>query len=676
MPQDPGSARPRGRSARRAGLALAALLIVGQSTASPHLFAQDPPPKPQDPDLAIEDLMKVQVTSLAKKEQALTDVPAAIYVVRGEDIERMGATSLPEALRGVPGMQVARSRSSTWAVSARGFTDNSANKLLALIDGRSVYSPLHSGIFWDVQDTFLEDVDRIEVIRGPGGSLWGSNAINGIVNVITKSAEKTQGALVTYGGGTEERAFGGVRYGFKADDNTFVRVYTKYFARDDAALGTDPDEDAPDAWWMGRAGFRGDWKAGDHDRITFTGDGYGGQIRERANSPSLTAPTGFEAVNDRIDLRGGHLLVRWEHEIGPGSDVTLQVYYDHTQRDTGLFDDQLQTWDVDVQHRFPWMQIHELTWGVGYRIHRSDFGGDFAIQIDPERRTDDLVSAFVQDEITLVADRVRLTVGSKFEHNDYSGFEYQPSVRLGWKVDAENTVWVAASRAVRTPSIIDVDLRINAFMIPGPTPVVTAVLGDRDFKSEDLIAYEAGWRVRPAEFLSLDLAFFTNRYDRLRSIGTAASFLEADPPPQHLVVPFVLDNGFDAKTWGAEGAANLQTGPGVLFQASYAYRRVNFNDDSAEGRDPQHTAWIRAAVDLGPGWTLDTLGRYVSRLKAFDIDGYIEADVRLAWRLPEQNLELALVGQSLVHESHAEFQSQASRSEIQRGAYLSVKWGF
>jgi iron complex outermembrane receptor protein len=656
---------------------LHALTPAGQDVPPP---AQEAPrPKEQQPevtDIDIEDLMKVQVTSPGRKEQTLTDVPAAIYVVRGEDIKRMGATSLPEALRGVPGMQVARTRSSTWAVSVRGFTDSSSNKMLVLIDGRSVYSPLHSGVFWDVQDTFLEDVERIEVIRGPGGSLWGSNAINGVVNIITKRAEDTQGAVVTAGGGTEERAFGAVRYGFKAADDLFVRVYAKYFDRDNAADGLDPEEDARDGWYMARAGFRSDWKATERDRVTITGDGYGGQVKEHVNNPSLSSSTGMEVANDRIDLRGGHLLVRWDHVLDPTSDLSVQLYYDQTYRSSALFTDELRTGDLDIQHRFRFGDAHDINWGLGYRIYRSEFSGDFAIQIDPSGRTDDLISAFVQDEIALFPQYLRLTVGSKFEHNDYSGFEYQPSGRLAWTLDDRHMVWASASRAVRTPSIIDVDLRINAFVIPGPTPVVSSFFGDRGFHSEELIAYETGYRVRPADFLSADLALFYNRYDRLRSIEAGASFLESDPPPQHLIFPFFLANGLDASSWGVELSANLQAATAWLIQVSYSHLRLNFSDDSGEGRDPRDTVWIRSALDLSPEMSLDLVGRYVSRLPAFDLDSYIETDLRLAWRNPARNLEAAIVGQNLIHESHPEFQAEASRGEIQRSVYLTLTWNF
>src|SRR5688572_1237460 len=261
--------------------------------------------------------MNVQVSSLARKDQSLGDVPAALSVVRGEDIKRTGVTSIPEALRGVPGMQVGRTKSNVWAVSARGFNDNLSNKLLVLMDGRSVYSPLHSGVFWDVQDTLLDDIDRIEVIRGPGGSLWGANAINGVVNVTTKRAEQTQGLLLTGGGGTEERGFGGFRYGFEAGEDHHVRVFGKYAARDDAADGVDPDENARDSWHTGRAGFRSDLKTGDGARLMVTGEFYGAEEKERLAVPTLGPPSGVFVEDTAVKARGGHLLVRWDRELGP-----------------------------------------------------------------------------------------------------------------------------------------------------------------------------------------------------------------------------------------------------------------------------------------------------------------------------------------------------------------------
>ena len=349
------------------------------------------------------------------------------------------------------------------------------------------------------------------------------------------------------------------------------------------------------------------------------------------------------------------------------------MYHDRTVRDSAQFEDVLDTVDLDFQHHLHLSDV--TTSSAGIPALQERLRRRLEITADPEQRTDDLISAFLQDEITL-ADRLKLTIGSKFRAQRLQRVSNTSPARLAWKVDAQNTVWAAASRAVRTPSIIDADIVLSVVVAPGVTPTVASVEGNPDFKSETLIAYEAGWRVRPADFVSADVAVFTNRYDRLRSIGMGTPFLENQPPPPHNVIPFQLQNGFDAKSWGIEASSVVEPAAGVRLHASYAYLRVNFSEDSAEGRDPQHTAWVRAAVDLGPGWTLDGMGRYVSRLKAFDIDGYIEADLRVAYRPAGENLELAIVGQNLVHESHAEFGSEATRSEMERGAYLSVAWGF
>ena len=633
----------------------------------------------QDPDvteLDLDDLMRLRVSSPAKKVQRLADVPAAVHVLRNDDLRRLGVKSLPEALRGVPGMQVARTRANQWAVSARGFNDVLSNKLLVLIDGRSVYSPIHSGVFWDAQDAFFEDVERIEVIRGPGGSLWGANAINGVINVITKKAGDTRGGVLNAGAGTEERLFGGARWGFEDEGDVDVRVYAKHAQRDDAALGVDDDEDAHDGGWVGRAGLRTDWKADDRSRVSVLADFYDGQVKEDVDAPSLSSPTGLEAIHERTNLRGGNLLARWERDLGGDSSVSVQAYYDHTFRSTALFDDAIVTGDLDLQHRFQPLSGHDVIWGAGYRVTRSDLRGTFPFNMSPEERTDDVVSAFVQDEVTLVDERLKVVLGSKFEHNDYSGFEYQPSARLAWSPDERHMAWISASRAVRTPSIFDVDGRLNPIVVPGPLPLVFSILGNHAFRSEELIAYEAGYRSRPADFLSLDLAAFYNRYDRLRSGEPGAAFAEASPGPLHLVIPVNLANELEAETWGVELALNAQLAAGWLLQASYTFLRLNGSEDSPERRDPKHTIWARLAVDLPADLSLDLVGRYVSSLPAFDVEAYAEADVRLSWRDASRRFEVALVGQNLAHESHAEFEAPSKRSEIQRGAYLDLSWRF
>lgn len=677
----------RVRALKTAGLALA----LASSWSISGLEAQDNPPsekatgspqeKPRDvTDLDIDDLVNVRVTSVARKEQTLTDVPAAVYVIRQDDLKRSGATSIAEALRAVPGLEVAQPMANSWAISGRGFNNTIANGLLVLIDGRSVYSPLQSGVFWDVQDVFLEDVERIEVIRGPGGTLWGSNAVNGVINVITKSAEETQGVALIGGGGTEERAFGGARYGFKAAEDVYVRAYVKYFSREGADMGIDPDQNAHDAQWMAKTGFRSDWKSGDHDRVTFMGDMYEGQSQTSSAVPALTAPFS-NLVNDRADLRGADFVFRWNHTIDHTSDLAVQAYYDYSSRLQSIFGYVLHTLDLDFNHRFRVFGDQEVNWGLGYRTYWSNLHESFSISSSAPRDFNDVASAFVQDEIPLVKDKLRLTLGSKFEYNSFSGFEVQPSVRLAWKPTDVHMAWASVSRAVRTPSSFDQDLRINALVVPGAPPTVLSLLGDPGFKSEELIAYEAGYRLHPAEPLFFDAAVFYNRYNDLRSIEPGALFSESDPPPPHNVLPFFIENDLRAQTYGFELAANVKLAPWWLVQANYTFLRMDVDpkrdssdttSKAGELQNPRNQVWIRSAMDLPENLTLDVIGRYVDRLPAYLVDSYVEMDVRLAWQLPARHVEVAVVGQNLLHDSHAEFSNPTQRSEIQRGVYGSV----
>ena len=648
------------------------LIVLGLTVAwASRAVAGAPPPDVTEID--IDDLVRMHVTSPAKKTQSSVDVPSAIYVIRGDDLRRSGATSLPEALRGVPGLAVARTNANTWAITARGFNDNFSNKLLVLIDGRSVYSPLHSGVYWDVQDVLLEDVDRIEVIRGPGGTLWGANAVNGIINVITKRSEDTPGVFASAGGGTEERAAVGVRYGFKASESANVRVYAKFFDRDDAANGLDPDMPAYDGWSMARTGFRADWSKGARDRITLSGDYYGGRVREHVTEPLLTAPFA-QTIDNRMIVRGGNVLTRWERTFDPSKSLSVQFYYDTTDRAEALFNEVVRTADLDAQYRFSPRAGHDLVFGLGYRNARSDLDGSFAISVDPQVHSDDLVSAFIQDEIALAGERLHLTLGSKFEHNDSSGFEWQPSARLSYNASALQMAWFSYSRAVRTPSIIDFDGRLTPIVAPTAPPIAFSIFGDHDFQSEVLTAYEAGYRVRPADRLSFDLALFSNRYHRLRSGDVGTPFLETSPGPLHIVIPIFLGNNLYGSTRGAELATNVQAAPWWLFQASYAYLAMDVSEDVINHQSPRHQASVRSATDLPSGLTLDVTGRYVSGLSAYDVDAYTELDARFAWRSPSRSFELAVVGQNLLHGSHPEFQVASQRSEIQRGAYLTLTW--
>lgn len=512
-----------------------------------------PPGPPDVTSLDLEDLLNARVATASRKEQPLSRVPAAVTVIHAEDIRRMGIRHLPEALRGVPGLHVGRIRSNASAVSARGFNGTASNKLLVLVDGRSVYSPLHSGVFWDVQDIPMDDVDRIEVVRGPGGSLWGTNAINGVINIITKSALETKGGLLRAGAGNELKDFSHARYGFGIGQDAAFRAYVRHFNHDDSALGTDPDRRVSDDWFMARTGFRMDAATSGQGRLPITADAYDGESQQRTTRVLIPATPGdptSESFADRVGLRGGHFKARWERRLGEASHLAVQAYYDHAVWSTEIWHDVLHTGDLEVLHRFAPLDGHDLNWGVGYRLHHSDFRGRFPVQVDPEKRRDEIVSFFVQDEIVLVEEQLFLTAGTKLEHNDYTGVEVQPSVRAAWTPGESHSAWVAASRAVRTPSIIDVDLRFDSQAFPTAPPTVVTFFGDENFRSEELLAFEAGYRVRPHDRVSFDLAGFFNLYDDLRSVEPGAPFAENDPPPPHTVSPLVLDNKMSARTWG------------------------------------------------------------------------------------------------------------------------------
>ncbi|MGZ8919700.1 MAG: TonB-dependent receptor plug domain-containing protein, partial [Limisphaerales bacterium] len=498
--------------------------------------------------LDLADLMKMQVTSVSRKSERLSDAAAAIYVITQEDIRRSGATSIPEALRLSPGLEVARQDAHTWAISGRGFNDEFASKLLVLVDGRTVYTPLVASVNWDVQDMPLEDIDRIEVIRGPGGTLWGANAVNGVINITTKSAKETQGLLITAGAGTEDRGFGTIRYGGKISEDAYYRVYGKFLDRDDSALRGGGD--ANDSWWMSRGGFRLDWIPSDQNLFTLQGDIYGGDLAQTITVPLVTPPY-LTSLNDDVNTTGGNILGRWTHDFTPDSQLALKLYYDHTDRDRVVYREKRDTFDLDLQHHLRLGEWNDIVWGVGYNVTSDSLQNSQYVSFDPADRTTSLYSAFVQDEITLIEKRLRLTLGSKIEHNDYTGWELQPSGRLSWNITDKQTSWAAVSRAVSTPARAEDDIRINRFVYPpgstppgsaGPTPIpaLVSLLGSRDMESKELIAFELGYRIQPHDRLTFDLATFYNIYDKERSLEAQAPDLSN--APGYVEVPFVIGN--------------------------------------------------------------------------------------------------------------------------------------
>jgi len=636
-------------------------------------------------ELSLEQLMDIEVTSVSKKPERLCEAAAAIYVITQEDIRRSGATSIPEALRMVPGLEVARIDANEWAITSRGFNGEFANKLLVLIDGRTVYTPLFGGVYWDVQDTMLEDIDRIEIIRGPGATMWGANAVNGVINIITKTAKDTQGGLVSGGAGSEERGFGGLRYGGTLGDSAWYRVYAKYFNRDDSVDGS--GDRTSDEWDMFRGGFRIDWDVSDSDSLTFQGDVYDGDLHETTDIAFLTPPA-LLALDKSFDVTGANVLARWSHVFSDTSDMAMQVYYDGVERDKFVLDEVRDTVDLDFQHRFALGGRHEIVWGLGYRYTSDDLDGSFTISFDPDSRDDDLVTAFVQDEITLVDDRLKLTVGSKFEHNDYTGFEVQPSVRLLSTPNEWNTLWASVSRAVRTPARTDEDVRINFLVLPGMdgSTNVMAILGDDDFESEKLTAYEMGYRVQPVENVYLDIATFYNVYDDLLTHEPGTPFFELTPAPPHLVIPVHFDNRMDGETYGAEVAANWNVTKFWRVAAGLTYLEMELDPDSSsgnaradatEGSSPQHQFHIRSYLDLPHNVQFDTALYYVDSLPAQDVSSYVRLDARLGWH-PTENLELSVGLQNLLDTEHDEYglAEGVHPTEAERSVYGKVTWTF
>lgn len=641
-------------------------------------------------ELSLEALMGITVTSVSKKEETLMEAASAIYVITQEDLRRSGATSIPEALRMVPGMQVARIDSNTWAITSRGFNSRFASKLLVLIDGRSVYQIITSGVYWDSQDMALEEIDRIEVIRGPGGTLWGANAVNGVINIITKHSKKTQGGLVSVGGGNEERFFETVRYGGKLAEGVHLRVYQKYFERDSfARRGMDP---ATDDWEAFQGGFRMDWDISENNSLTLQGDYYKGTSSNWAKDV-VTALAPTESFRRDVKVDGGNFLARWDHTFSKRSDMALQFYYNRERRrNTSAPKLVLDTFDLDFQHRFPLGERQEIVWGFAQRVVLDSFEDVFfALNFTPNERVSYQFSGFVEDEITLIPDQLKLTVGSKFEENNYTGFEYQPSARLIWTPNERHSVWASASRAVRIPARVEDGGRSNAAVLPGPTLV--SFFGQTNMVSEELLSFQAGYRVKPNDRLFLDLTGFYNFYDNLLSVEVGTPFLEVNPLPAHGVQPLIAGNTGNGKTYGLELAGKWKALDWWTLHGGFTWFNIDlFTDpDSAdptfttmESNDPEFQVHFRSYLDLPYNLEFDAAIYFVDSISGFDpasgpdpVSDYTRVDLRLGWN-PIEELELSVAVQNVQDARHSEFGNQRvqliGRTQVERSVYGKITW--
>ncbi len=616
--------------------------------------------------------MDVEVTSVMKEQSTVGRSPAAVFVITQDMIRRSGATNIPEALRMAPGVDVARISTNSWAISIRGFNSINSNKLLVLIDGRSIYNEISSGVLWNEQDVMLEDVERIEVVRGPGGTLWGANAVNGVINIISKSAKDTQGGLVSAGGGYQDKWIGAGRYGGHSGDDFFWRVYGKDF---DIAPGNLPDGIAHDQWRQGRGGFRMDWFP-DHtkaDTLTLQGDFYQSASGESGVRPTPTYPYGTFFDED-VRGSGANLLGRWTHVVDERQDWSLLAYYDQYMENQYISSANTNIFDIEFQDRFPIGQRSEIVWGLSYRYCADNLHGDgFDFAFSPEQRSLSLPSAFVQDQISLVKDRLALILGTKFEHNDYTGFEVEPSGRLLWTPDPKQSMWAAVSRAVRTPDRFEANGLVTmgpvgtATVPPGiPLPVFVQTLGNPLYGSEYLTAYETGYRRQVTDRFAWDLALFYNEYDSLRTSSPGP--VVPGPGFASLIETRPFTNWGQGYGYGAEIAVQWSVNDRWRLSGAYSWLEtsvwVSQNGTPGSGvtpsQSPNNQVYLRSSWDLTKKLDFDLAARYVDGFEIANaqtnlfVSPYVTMDAQIVWKA-RQNLELALIGQNLTANNHYEF---------------------
>jgi iron complex outermembrane recepter protein len=639
-------------------------------------------------ELPLEDLLKLKVTSAGNKEQALSKVGAALYVITREDIASSGANNIPDLLRLVPGVEVAQINSNQWAISIRGFNSLYSNKVLALIDGRALYQPSFSTVLWDQQDLPLEDVERIEVIRGPGGTIWGANAMNGVINIITRHSRDTQGGLITAGGGSWRTGEGLVQYGGKVGSEGTYRAFGKYF---DVGSSVFPGgQRANDAWHSWAGGFRSDWSLSPRDTMTVQGD-----LRETvAGGTSLATfsePQPYQSViNNTIRNTLGDVMATWRHTLQSGSETTLRVYFDHMRREgeagTDVSND---TVDADFEHHAALGTRNDVVWGLDFRVSRDDFRpyGKYSALLVPPRSTIPFASGFFQDEIRLT-NSLFLTLGSKLEHNDFTGLEYEPGTQLVWTPSDRHTLWTSASRAIRQPNRVDFGNRFDAGVTTiNGSPALLEYFGNSSVKTEQVYDYEAGYRSQIHPRLGLDLTTFLSYYRNLRTSEPGTPYIAANSGAPYLVIPLNVSNLASARNYGAEfffdwnAARRWTLSPGYSFLNMSLQQKAGSRDASIRsiaGDSAKHHLQVRSVLNLRSNVEWSATIRYVSRLASPNIPSDVGADTTLRWR-PRDDLEMSVTGQNLLSPRRLEFGDLTKvllPSPVQRSVFVKLTWSF
>lgn len=643
-----------------------------------HAFASD-----NYLDLSLEQLLDITVVSASKKNEKVVDAPAAIYVITREDIIRSGATTVPDALRMAPGVDVARADANSWAISIRGFNSVLANKLLVLVDGRTLYNPVFGGALWEAHDLMLENIERIEVVRGPGGSLWGANAVNGVINITTRRARDTQGTLASVLAGNEELGSVSLRRGASFGDQGFYRVYGKGFKRD-ASYKPLVGGDSYDEWDGWRSGFRADWG----DEFTLQGDAYRTSTQQLKPNFSLVAP--YAAIKQQnIVYDGVNLLGRWLSQGSDGAQLSVQSYIDWARRDEPFnFIDDRTIYDAEMQYNFAPLGAHEVIAGAGIRYLADNETGNRNVAFSPQQRSNQVYNTFLQDKITLVPETWFVTLGSKFEHNSFSGFEVQPNIRLQWHPSQNQTLWSAVSRAVRTPTPIEEDLTST---IATAAKVRAAFVPNDNFKSEQLTAYELGYRNQFTASVSADFTVFYNDYDHLSTTAVQPiTVVNNGVDPVHMLIPVKFTNDMKGRSQGLEAALSWVADENLKLTLNYSLLRMSLTaaklaqtpaqvaaQETAEKLSPEHQLGIKAFWNISHSWTLDSTAVYVDKLPATKVDDYVRLDINLGGQL-DKSLKINLVAQDLLDNHHREFASAAdlNAGETERSIFAKLTWEF
>ena len=637
--------------------------------------------------MSLESLSSTEITSMSRKEQPLTGSAGAVFVISSEDIRRSGLRNIAELLRTVPGMDVAEIDANKWSVTTRGFGERFPDKTLVMLDGRTLNSPLTSGVNWDVQETVLEDVDRIEVIRGPGATLWGANAVNGVVNIITKDAKATQGALIVGNAATQGRRSAATRYGGAIGPNGHYRIFAQDFDRDGSH--TPSGGDAPDAWHDLRAGFRADFSISDVTNLMVQGDLYRGRVGTTVPGLlSLWPPLSGLAI-DKTITTGGDVLGRWTR-VSDHVDTTVQGYFDLADRnETGVLGEYRRTFDLDIVQHYHSGERHDLIYGGDFRYDADRTVGSLDVSFNPASRSTQLYGVFGQDEIALIPNQLNLTLGTKLEHNYYSGFALQPNSRIIWIASEQTSAWIAISRASESSSRTDADSRTNDSASLGTDGILTlnSTFGTKHLPPENVTAYELGSRFQASQRLTFDLATFYNHYTNRHTSEPGIPFFEDNPSPRHLVVPSITASNISGETHGLELLVKTRPTSRWELSASYTLLEIHLHQSAtsldfatapeSENSSPRNQFQIHSFLNLPHRFDFDSALYYVGQLTGPGVKAYTRLDLRAGWR-PNSAFEFSAGGSNLLQSEHYEFGSGdlVQAEPVGRSAYLRATWRF